>query len=99
MGTLIDRMTSEAYKVLRILYEHRKTLPDGTEYVPMSQVELARLLNVSNMKMNAIFKQLDADDLVHLIKRKRGKYTISASAQTIIKNIENLENELEGVER
>ena len=99
MNALIDRLTSEPYKVLRIMYANRETLPDGTVYVPMSQVDLAKKLDVSNMKMNSIFKQLDEDDLVHLIEGKRGKYILTDKAITIIKEIGKIENKLEGADK
>ena len=64
MSRLIDRMTSEHYKVLKSLYDHKVQMPGDMEYVPLSQIEMARMLDVSKMKMNSIFQQLDKDDLV-----------------------------------
>ena len=99
MKNVIDRMTSDSYKIIRILYEHKDHLPDGTEYVPFSQVDMARELNLSINTMNKIFKQLDEDDLVHLMEGKRGKYILSDKAKTIIEEMVRLENTLEGVKR
>ena len=96
MSAVIDRMTSEPYKVLRIMYKHREEMEDGTEYVPMSQVELARILDMSVMKMNGIFKLLDKDNLIHLITGKRGKYLLTNRAKTIIEEIERIEAKLVG---
>ena len=90
MSRLIDRMTSEHYKVLKILYDHKVQMPGDMEYVPLSQIEMARMLDMSKMKMNSIFQQLDKDDLVHLMEGKRGKYILTDKAKTIIQNIEQL---------
>lgn len=99
MKNVIDRMTSDSYKIIRILYDHKDHLPDGTEYVPFSQVDMARELNLSINTMNKIFKQLDEDDLVHLMEGKRGKYILSDRAKTIIEEMVRLQNKLEGVKR
>ncbi len=98
MKNVIDRMTSDSYKIIRIMYEHKDHLPDGTEYVPFSQVDMARELNLSINTMNKIFKQLDEDDLVHLMEGKRGKYILTDKAKTIIKEIARIENKLEGAD-
>jgi len=99
MKNVIDRMTSDSYKIIRIMYEHKDHLPDGTEYVPFSQVDMARELNLSINTMNKIFKQLDEDDLVHLMEGKRGKYILTDKAKTIIKEIARIENKLEGADK
>ena len=51
MKNVIDRMTSDSYKIIRIMYEHKDHLPDGTEYVPFSQVDMARELNLRLFKI------------------------------------------------
>ena len=99
MSRLIDRMTSEPYKVLKILYDHKVQMPGDMEYVPLSQIEMARMLDMSKMKMNSIFQQLDKDDLVHLMEGKRGKYILTDKAITIIKEISKIENKLEGADK
>lgn len=99
MKNVIDRMTSDSYKIIRIMYEHKDHLSDGTEYVPFSQMDMARELNLSINTMNKIFKQLDEDDLVHLMEGKRGKYILTDKAKTIIKEIARIENKLEGADK
>ena len=99
MSRLIDRMTSEHYKVLKSLYDHKVQMPGDMEYVPLSQIEMARMLDMSKMKMNSIFQQLDKDDLVHLMEGKRGKYILTDKAITIIKEISKIENKLEGADK
>ena len=52
MSRLIDRMTSEHYKVLKSLYDHKVQMPGDMEYVPLSQIEMARMLDMSKMKID-----------------------------------------------
>lgn len=91
MAGVIDRMTSDAYKIIRIMYDHKDFLPDGTEYIRFSQVDMAKELDLSTNTMNKIFRQLDEDDLIHLIEGKRGKYILTDKAKMIIDDIEQLE--------
>ena len=91
MAGVIDRMTSDTYKIIRIMYDHKDFLPDGTEYIRFSQVDMAKELDLSTNTMNKIFRQLDEDDLIHLIEGKRGKYILTDKAKMIIDDIEQLE--------
>ena len=64
MDSIIDKMTSNAYKVLKYMYSCQIELPDGTKYVPLSQVEMAPLIGVSTITINKLFKQLRDDNLL-----------------------------------
>ncbi len=74
------------------MYANREPLPDRRVYVPMSQGDYWKELDVSNVKRDSIFKQLDEDDLVHLIEGKRGKYILTSKTITIIKETGKIEN-------
>ena len=52
MESIIDKMTSNAYKVLKYMHSCQIELPDGTKYIPLSQVEMAPLIGVSTITMN-----------------------------------------------
>ncbi|MCI9622509.1 MAG: winged helix-turn-helix domain-containing protein [Lachnospiraceae bacterium] len=96
MESIIDKMTSNAYKVLKYMYSCQIELPDGTKYIPLSQVEMAPLIGVSTITMNKLFKQLKDDNLLLPIEGKRGKYELTDKAIIIIRDMKKLENKLEG---
>lgn len=95
MESIIDKMTSNAYKVLKYMYSCQIELPDGTKYIPLSQVEMAPLIGVSTITMNKLFKQLRDDNLLLPIEGKRGKYELTDKAIIIIRDMKKLENKLE----
>lgn len=95
MESIIDKMTSNAYKVLKCMYSCQIELPDGTKYIPLSQVEMAPLIGVSTITMNKLFKQLRDDNLLLPIEGKRGKYELTDKAIIIIRDMKKLENKLE----
>lgn len=95
MESIIDKMTSNAYKVLKYMYSCQIELPDGTKYIPLSQVEMAPLIGVSTITMNKLFKQLKDDNLLLPIEGKRGKYELTDKAIIIIRDMKKLENKLE----
>lgn len=95
MDSIIDKMTSNAYKVLKYMYSCQIELPDGTKYIPLSQVEMAPLIGVSTITMSKLFKQLRDDNLLLPIEGKRGKYELTDKAIIIIRDMKKLENKLE----
>ncbi len=95
MKSVIDKMTNNAYKVLKYMYSCQIELPDGTKYIPLSQAEMAPLIGVSIITINKLFRQLRDDNLLLPIEGKRGKYELTDKAIIIIKDIEELENKLE----
>ena len=98
MDSIIDKMTSNAYKVLKYMYSCQIELPDGTKYVPLSQVEMAPLIGVSTITINKLFKQLRDDNLLLPIEGKRGKYELTEKAVIIIKDMEKLEDKIGEIE-
>lgn len=87
MKSIIDKMTNNAYKVLKYMYSCQIKLPDGTKYIPLSQAGMAPLIGVSTITMNKIFKQLKDDNLLLPIEGKRGKYDLTEKAVIIIKEM------------
>ena len=98
MQSIIDKMTSNAYKILKYMYSCQIELPDGTKYVPLSQVEMAPLIGVSTITINKLFKQLRDDNLLLPIEGKRGKYELTEKAIIIIKDMEKLEDKIGEIE-
>lgn len=97
MENIIAKITSNTYKVLKQMYDCQVDLPDGTRYVPISQAELSRIIGVSTITMNKIFKQLKEDGLVVPVEGVRGKYQLTDKAVVIISEMEKLEDKLGGV--
>ena len=99
MDTIISKMTSNTYKILKQMNNYQVYLPDGTCYVPLSQAELSKILGVSTITMNKLFKQMREDGLVNPLEGVRGKYQLTQRARIIIEKMEELENELSEAER
>lgn len=98
MNSIIDKMTSNAYRVLKYMYSCQIELSDGTKYIPLSQVEMASLIGVSTITINKLFKQLRDDNLLIPIKGKRAKYELTEKAIIIIKGMEKLEDKIGEIE-
>lgn len=98
MGTVIDKMTNNIYKVLKYMYTRQIESPTGEKYIPLSQVEIAEVFGMSTITANKLFKQLKEDDLLHPLEKKRGKYRFSDRALIILRDMEELEDKLREVQ-
>lgn len=98
MGTVIEKMTNNIYKVLKYMYTRQIESATGEKYIPLSQVEIAEIFGMSTITANRLFKQLKEDDLLHPLENKRGKYRFTDKALIILKDMERLENKLEEVQ-
>lgn len=98
MGSVIDKMTNNTYKILRYMYTRQIEAPNGDKYIPLSQVEIAEIFGMSTITANRLFKQLKENDLLHPLENKRGKYRFTDKALIILKEMERLENKLEEVQ-
>lgn len=98
METIIDKMTNNTYKILKYMYSCQIELPDGTKYIPLSQVEMASLIGVSTITINKLFRQLRTHDLLLPVEGKRGKYELTDKAIIIMKDMEKLEDKIGEIE-
>ena len=98
MGTVIEKMTNNIYKVLKYMYTRQIESATGEKYIPLSQVEIAEVFGMSTITANKLFKQLKEDDLLHPLENKRGKYRFTDKALIILKEMERLESKLGEVE-
>jgi len=89
---IIDKLTTINYRVLKILYDNQTTLTDGSTFAPITQLEIAQILGISNITVNSIFKDLMKDNLIYLYEGKRGRYCLSDSAKSIVEAIDKLSN-------
>lgn len=94
-NTLMEKLTSNRYKILKILYENQVKKADGTTFAPITQVEIADQLNISKITVNSIFKELQADGLVGKIGSVRGRYELSEKALMIIEQMNIINEKLE----
>ena len=90
MSNIIEQMTSNTYKVLKILYLNQVKLASGEIVIPLTQQYIADEMSLSLISVNAIFRELMENDLV--IQKGRGKYGLTDRANDIVKNIEKLNN-------
>lgn len=88
MSNIIEQMTSNTYKVLKILYLNQVKLASGEIIVPLTQQYIADKMSLSIISVNAIFKELMKNKLI--VQKGRGKYVLTDRANDIVKNIEKL---------
>jgi len=92
---LIDKMTTDYYKVLKILYDNQVKLKES-KFVPLTQVEVSEKLGVSKTKVHFIFKDLQENILIYPYQSGRGRYCLSDKAKVIIEKIEELNSKIKG---
>lgn len=91
---LMDLFLNDYYKLLKLLYDNQTVVLDK-KVVPLTQMEICSVLNMSKVKVNTIFVELQKEGL--LIQEKRGKYSLTDKAESIIDGIDKLESRLAGV--
>lgn len=90
MNEIIEKITTNYFKTLQILFDNQVTSSDGIMFVPMTQMEIAEKINVSKITINNIFKELKEDGLIEAYSSKRGMYIITEQGKHIIKTINTL---------
>lgn len=97
MSSTIEKITTNYYKTLKILFDNHIKTPDGN-LCTVKQTQIAEKLGISKITMNAIFKELQQDSLVIKCENQRGKYILTDSAIFIIENMNRIEIELDAKE-
>ena len=87
----IKKMTTDYFKVLEILYDNQVTINDET-FSPITQVEISKMLGLSVITINALFKELKQDEMVLQDGKKARKYILSSEAQEAVQVLKTLEN-------
>ena len=85
---IIEKITSNTYRVLKILYLNQAKLANGEMIIYITQQNVADELSLSIISRNSIFKELMENNLV--IQKGRGKYQLTSESNNIVKNIEKL---------
>lgn len=93
-NTLMEKLTSNRYKILKILYENQVKKADGTVFIPVTQAEIAADLKISKITVNSLFKDLQVDGLVSKCGSMRGRYELSDKALMIIEQMNIIDKRL-----
>lgn len=81
-----DKVTTDYYKTLEILYLNQTTIGNRV-FVPLTQAEVAEILGVHKMTINAIFRELKEDGLVIQAEGKKRTYFLTENAIDICKRL------------
>ena len=83
----MDLFLNDYYKLLKLLYDNQTVVLDK-KVVPLTQVEICSVLNMSKVKVNTIFVELQKEGL--LIQETRGKYSLTDKACVIVDSVEKI---------
>lgn len=95
MNAIIKKITTNYFKTLQILFDNQVINPDGISFVPMTQIEIAKEINVSKITMYNIFKELKEDGLIESYPSKRGMYIVTEYGKHIINTVNNIKEKEE----
>lgn len=93
MNKVIESLTNNNYRVLKLLSDNQVVL-NGVKFTALTQVEIAEQLVLSKVTVNAIMKDLQEKDLVCPFEKRRGRYSLTDKATTIIKYMEKLQEKI-----
>lgn len=85
-NTIKDKLTTDYYRVLEILYKNQTTIGEKT-FSPITQNEIAEELHLHKMTINAIFRELKEDGLVVQEPNRKRTYYLSEDAIDICKRM------------
>lgn len=82
---------NDYYELLKILDENEATILEE-KIVPLTQLQIASLMNCSKMKINTMFQNLQNEGFVE--QKTRGKYVLTDNARSIIKTIDSIDKKI-----
>lgn len=85
---IINKITNKYYRSLKVMYDHKVKMSDGSIFVPMTQVEVADIIGVSKITMNAIIKSLKGDNLLYPAAGHRARYYLTDKAMVLVEGIQ-----------
>ena len=91
----MDIFLNGYYKLIKLLYDNQTVVLNKT-IIPLTQVEISKALGMSKVKVNSMFGELQKQG--YLKQETRGKYRLTESIETIIKDIEALRKEIKQIE-
>lgn len=93
MNKVIESLTNNNYRVLKLLSDNQVEL-NGVKFTAITQGEIAQELGLSKVTINAIMKDLQEKKLVCPYENRRGRYRLTDTSQSIIKDMEKLKTKI-----
>lgn len=88
---MLNILMNDNYKLLCCLSENKITVNES-EFVPLTQQEISKLMNFSLMKTNKIMAELKANGFIKLYNNTKGRYMLTNEASLIIKELNEIRN-------
>lgn len=86
---LVDKITTDYYKVLALLYE-KSTLIENKRVALLTQNEIAILSGISTVTVSHIMKELQKDKLIEYQTNVFARYYITDKGIEIVKKIKSI---------
>lgn len=80
-------LLNDYYDLLKLMYDNEAIVLDK-KIIPLTQLEIAKSLNYSKMKVNSMFGVLQKEKFIE--QQMRGKYVLTDKAYIILKTIESI---------
>lgn len=87
----IKLFLNDYFQLLKILDENEATILEE-KIIPLTQLQIANLMNCSKMKINTMFQNLQNEGFIE--QKTRGKYVLTDNARSIIKAINNIDKKM-----
>jgi DNA-binding MarR family transcriptional regulator len=85
----VDIFLNENYKVLNLMYGHECDI-GGKKICPLTQKEIAEMMDLNIMTINKIIKKLKSSDYIEPYNNSKGRYVLKDKAYRFIKTINNI---------
>lgn len=87
----IKLFLNDYFALLKILDENEATILEE-RVIPLTQLQIANLMNCSKMKINTMFQNLQNEGFIE--QKTRGKYLLTDNARSIIKTIDSIDKKI-----
>lgn len=89
INTKIEILINDCYKVLNILYDNH-IIVNKEPYCPLSQSEIADILDLNRMTISSILKKLESNGLIIIDKNKNKKYILTEKGIDVVKKMNKI---------
>lgn len=87
----MDLFFNDFYRLLKLLYDNQTVILDK-KIIPLTQDEVCSVLNMSKVKINSMFVELQKEG--YLIQETRGKYSLSHKSEIIMQSLTSLNEKI-----